>query len=174
MLMLSFARRSAPATSPRLRSEHPPSYFYLLHVALVARVLALGGRSRRSFEPESQPLLPQDEARDPQESSSANHTSFFPPQYRIVLAAGQLVLRQGGVIRDIANWGTFTLPKPISRHEMRHTRGHYFVMRFDSSVRTQEEISRTLRLDPRMIRTSSVKLGDGKLETLSKFGKVPW
>lgn len=93
---------------------------------------------------------------------------------RIVLAAGQLVLRQGGVIRDIANWGTFTLPKPVSRHEMRHTRGHYFVMRFDAGVRTQDEISRNLRLDPRMIRTSSVKLGDGRLETLSKFGKVPW
>lgn len=84
------------------------------------------------------------------------------------------MLRQGGVIRDIANWGTFTLPKPVSRHEMRHTRGHYFVMRFDAGVRTQDEISRNLRLDPRMIRTSSVKLGDGRLETLSKFGKVPW
>ncbi|KAH8899015.1 ribosomal protein S6 [Thozetella sp. PMI_491] len=92
----------------------------------------------------------------------------------IVLAAGQLVLRQGGVIRDIANWGTFLLPKPITRHEMRHTRGHYFVMRFDSGVRTQEEVHSTLRLDPRIIRASSVRLGDNKLSALSKLSKVQW
>ena len=78
------------------------------------------------------------------------------------------------MVRDIANWGTFALPRPVTRHEMRHTRGHYFVMRIDAGIRTQEQLSRTLRLDPRIIRSSSVKLGGGKLETLSRIGKVPW
>ncbi|KAI0399887.1 hypothetical protein F4802DRAFT_529876 [Xylaria palmicola] len=52
---------------------------------------------------------------------------------------------------------------------MRHTRGYYFAMRFDSSITTQEEVRKMLRLDPRMIRHSSVKLGDGKLGTMSRL-----
>lgn len=47
-------------------------------------------------------------------------------------------------------------------------------MRFDASSRTQEAVRKTLALDPRVIRSTSVKLGDGKLETLSRFGKVEW
>ncbi|KAI1160864.1 hypothetical protein F5B18DRAFT_473212 [Nemania serpens] len=92
----------------------------------------------------------------------------------IVLAAGQLVLRQKGVIRGLQNWGEFSLPRTISAHQMRHTTGYYFAMRFDASVSTQEEIRNMLRLDPRMIRHSSVKLGDGKLGTMSRLGAIDW
>ncbi|KAK3334119.1 ribosomal protein S6 [Cercophora scortea] len=92
----------------------------------------------------------------------------------IVLTAGQLILRQGGVIRDVQNWGVFMLPSAISRHQTRHTRGHYFVMRYDAGIKTHEEVRNTLAIDPRVIRAANVKLGDGKLATLSKFGKVPW
>ncbi|KAI1348669.1 37S ribosomal protein Mrp17 [Xylaria sp. FL0043] len=92
----------------------------------------------------------------------------------IVLAAGQLVLQQRGVIRGIQNWGEFSLPKAISVHQMRHTTGYYFAMRFDASVATQEDVRKMLRLDPRMIRHSSVKLGDGKLGTMSRIGGVDW
>jgi small subunit ribosomal protein S6 len=38
--------------------------------------------------------------------------------------------------------------------------GHYFVMQFDSSIPVQNEIRRTLGLDPRMIRFSILKVGD--------------
>ncbi|KAI1206582.1 ribosomal protein S6 [Annulohypoxylon truncatum] len=92
----------------------------------------------------------------------------------IVLTAGQLILQQKGVIRGIANWGVFLLPKPTSVHQMRHHQGHYFAMRFDGSVATQDAVRNMLALDPRMIRHSSVKLGDGKLETMSRFGKPRW
>ncbi|KAI0502880.1 37S ribosomal protein Mrp17 [Xylaria bambusicola] len=92
----------------------------------------------------------------------------------IVLAAGQLVLQQKGVIRGLQNWGEFSLPKAISVHQMRHTTGYYFAMRFDSSVATQEEVRQMLRLDPRMIRHSSVKLGDGKLATMARMGGINW
>ncbi|KAI3320358.1 ribosomal protein S6 [Xylariaceae sp. AK1471] len=92
----------------------------------------------------------------------------------IVLAAGQLVLQKKGVIRGLQNWGEFSLPKAISVHQARHTTGHYFAMRFDSSVSTQEEVRNMLRLDPRMIRHSSVKLGDGKLDTMSRMGGIDW
>lgn len=57
---------------------------------------------------------------------------------------------------------------------MKHHHGHYFVMRYDSSTRVHDDVRKTLRLEPRMIRTAHVKLGDGKLETLSRFGKPKW
>ncbi|KAJ8118637.1 hypothetical protein ONZ43_g3954 [Nemania bipapillata] len=93
---------------------------------------------------------------------------------RIVLAAGQLVLQQKGVIRGLQNWGEFSLPKATSVHQMRHTTGYYFAMRFDASVATQEDVRKMLRLDPRMIRHSSVRLGDGKLSTMSRLGGIDW
>jgi len=66
------------------------------------------------------------------------------------------------------------LPRPVSKHQARHTRGHYFVMRYDSGIKTHNEVRNTLAIDPRMIRAANVKLGDGKLATLSKFGQIPW
>ncbi|ORY63473.1 ribosomal protein S6 [Pseudomassariella vexata] len=92
----------------------------------------------------------------------------------IVQAAGSLILRQRGVIRGIANWGVFSLPKAISIHQRRHQTGHYFCLRYDASVKTQEEVKQVLAKDPRIIRHTNVKLGDGKLETMSKFGGVDW
>ena len=48
-------------------------------------------------------------------------------------------------------------------------------MRYDASSRIQDDVRKTLGLDPRMIKFSSVKLGNGKLETLSKIGgMIPW
>lgn len=78
------------------------------------------------------------------------------------------------MIRSIANWGVFALPRAVSRNQMRHYNGHYFVVRYDASVATQEQVRQTLGLDPRVVRSTSVKLGDGKLERLSKFGPVEW
>lgn len=57
---------------------------------------------------------------------------------------------------------------------MRHYNGHYFVLRYDAASKTQEQVRNTLALDPRVVRSTSVKLGDGKLSSLSKFGTVEW
>ncbi|PSR81104.1 ribosomal protein S6 [Coniella lustricola] len=92
----------------------------------------------------------------------------------LVSAAGQLILRQGGVIRSINNWGIFSLPRAISKDQTLHHNGHYFVMRYDASTKTQQDVTNAMRLDPRMIRSTSVKLGDGKLETMSRFGQIDW
>jgi ribosomal protein S6 len=93
---------------------------------------------------------------------------------RIAQTVGSLVLKNGGVIRGLSNWGVFSLPKPISIHQMKHTHGHYFVMRYDSSTKVHQDVRSTLRLEPRMIRAAHVKLGDGKLETVSRFGPPKW
>lgn len=48
-------------------------------------------------------------------------------------------------------------------------------MRYDASSATQLSVRNTLGLDPRMIKFSTVKLGDGTLESISKIGGViPW
>ena len=85
-----------------------------------------------------------------------------------------MVLRSGGVVRGLANWGVFSLPRPVSIHQMKHTHGHYFVVRYDASASTHSDVRKTLRLEPRMIRAAHVKLGDGKLESLARFGAPKW
>ncbi|CAN8096568.1 unnamed protein product [Discula destructiva] len=92
----------------------------------------------------------------------------------IVMAAGSTVLREGGVVRSIDNWGVFTLPRALSKNQQLYHNGHYFVMRYDAGARAQESVRNTMRLDVRVLRATSVKLGDGKLETLSKFGQINW
>jgi len=58
---------------------------------------------------------------------------------------------------------------------MLHTDGHYFIMRYDASSKTQDSVRKTLGLDPRMIKFSTVKLGDGTLESISKIsGSIHW
>ncbi|KAM3084542.1 hypothetical protein ACMFMG_001355 [Clarireedia jacksonii] len=93
----------------------------------------------------------------------------------IARTAGSLVLRSGGTIRGIRNWGVSSLPRRTRKHQAKYQDGHYFVMRFDASSKTQDEVRNTLGVDPRMIKFSSVKLGDGTLESLSKIGgTIPW
>jgi len=89
----------------------------------------------------------------------------------IARTAGSLVLRNGGVVRGLTNWGVFHLPKPRSgpRGGTKHNVGHYFIMRFDSGVETQQLIRRTLGLEPRLLRFNVVKLGT-TLKELSEIG----
>ncbi|KAG0648646.1 30S ribosomal S6 [Hyphodiscus hymeniophilus] len=93
----------------------------------------------------------------------------------IARTAGALILNSGGTIRGIKNWGVFSLPKRTRKHQAVYTDGHYFIMRYDASSKIQDEVRGVLGLDPRMIKFSSVKLGDGTLESLSKVGgQIPW
>ncbi|PMD22070.1 ribosomal protein S6 [Hyaloscypha hepaticicola] len=93
----------------------------------------------------------------------------------IARTTGSLILSSGGTIRGIKNWGVFSLPKRTRKHQAQYHNGHYFIMRYDASSRIQDDVRKTLGLDPRMIKFSSVKLGDGTLESLSKIGgSIPW
>jgi len=93
----------------------------------------------------------------------------------IARTTGSLILNSGGTIRSIKNWGISSLPKRTRKHQAIYTDGHYFIMRYDASSQIQDNVRKTLGLDPRMIKFSSVKLGDGTLESLSKIGwNIPW
>ncbi|KAI9795441.1 MAG: hypothetical protein M1833_007040 [Piccolia ochrophora] len=92
----------------------------------------------------------------------------------IAKSAGTIILRSGGVVRGLTNWGPFSLPRRTRVHQATYSQGHYFIMRFDASGKIQSSIKRTLGLDPRMIRFSVVKMGD-KLEKLAEVeGKCTW
>jgi small subunit ribosomal protein S6 len=99
---------------------------------------------------------------------------------RIARTTGTLVLRSNGVIRGLTNWGPFRLPRSVTKHQSRYTTGHYFIMRFDSSATVQENVRRTLGLDPRMVRFSVVRLGGSRgkntgLEGIKDIsGHVDW
>ncbi|KAG9735030.1 ribosomal protein S6, partial [Aureobasidium melanogenum] len=92
----------------------------------------------------------------------------------IAKTTGNIVLNSGGVVRGITNWGVFHLPKPMRKNTVTHNTGHYFVVRFDSSARTQHAVRRTLGLDPRMLRYSVVKMGGTLDELRSVVGEVQW
>lgn len=93
---------------------------------------------------------------------------------RIARTAGNQVLSAGGVVRGLTNWGTFLLPKPARKQGALYHNGHYFIMRFDSSAKTQHAVKRTLGLDPRMIRYSMVKVGTKLDEVRDVGGKADW
>jgi len=90
----------------------------------------------------------------------------------ITRTAGHLILNSGGVVRGLTNWGTFYLPKPARKEGATYVEGHYFIMRFDASPRTQHAVRKTLGLDPRMIRYSVVGMGSKLEEIKSIEGKA--
>ncbi|KAI9051463.1 hypothetical protein LZ554_004509 [Drepanopeziza brunnea f. sp. 'monogermtubi'] len=93
----------------------------------------------------------------------------------IARTTGSLILRNGGTIRGIRNWGVWSLPKRTRKHQAQYSDGHYFIMRYDASSKVQDDVRKTLGLDPRMIKFGSVKLGDGTLGKLSRIGgEIPW
>ena len=94
-------------------------------------------------------------------------------QYRIAKTAGMIVLNSGGVVRGYTNWGTLLLPARAKKHQATHHFGHYFIMRFDSSGKTQQVIRTTLGLDPRMVKFSVIKLGH-RLDQVDKVGGKEW
>ncbi|PHH59103.1 hypothetical protein CDD81_3798 [Ophiocordyceps australis] len=92
----------------------------------------------------------------------------------IAFTIGSSILRSGGVIRGVANWGVYQLPRPITSHQTNYTHGHHFVVRYDSSSTAHQELRNNLRLEPRMLRTAHVRLGNGKLASLASYGAPVW
>ena len=88
--------------------------------------------------------------------------------------AGTIILNSGGVVRGVTNWGVFQLPKPTRKHQMTHTSGHHFILRFDASAAAQHQLRRTMSLDPRLIRYTLVKMGS-KLDDIADVpGDAAW
>ncbi|KAH3899805.1 mitochondrial 37S ribosomal protein bS6m SCDLUD_004098 [Saccharomycodes ludwigii] len=75
---------------------------------------------------------------------------------------GKLIIQNRGVVRDIVPMGARRLPSIIKKDQEQHFQGYHFLMLFDSSSAVQSEILRTLKNDPRVIRSSIVKVDNTK------------
>ncbi|CCJ29224.1 unnamed protein product [Pneumocystis jirovecii] len=78
----------------------------------------------------------------------------------LVKTSGSVIINKGGIIRDLEDWGNIVLPKKIKKHQQTHCEGHHWTMLFDSSPQTQFEVNKILKLDPRIIRHSIIRLGN--------------
>lgn len=75
---------------------------------------------------------------------------------------GKLVIQNRGVVRKILPMGSKLLPKIMRKDQEQHFQGYHFLMLFDSSAAVQSEILRTLKNDPRVIRSSIVRVNNDK------------
>ncbi|KAG5518595.1 hypothetical protein PMAC_002991 [Pneumocystis sp. 'macacae'] len=87
----------------------------------------------------------------------------------LVKTSGSIIINKGGIIRELEDWGNMVLPKKIKKHQQIHYEGHHWTMLFDSNPQTQHEINRILKLDPRIIRYSIIKLGNKLCEISEKI-----
>lgn len=71
---------------------------------------------------------------------------------------GKLIIQNRGVVRKIVPMGNKALPKIIKKDQEQHFQGYHFLMLFDASGPVQSEILRTLKKDPRVIRSNIVKV----------------
>ncbi|AQZ12388.1 MRP17 (YKL003C) [Zygosaccharomyces parabailii] len=75
---------------------------------------------------------------------------------------GKLVIQNRGVVRKIVPMGNRLLPKIMKKDQEKHFQGYHFLMLFDSSAGVQSEILRTLKNDPRVIRSFIAKVKTDK------------
>ncbi|QLL30621.1 hypothetical protein HG536_0A04390 [Torulaspora globosa] len=80
----------------------------------------------------------------------------------LVATIGKLVIQNRGVVRKILPIGNKLLPKVMKKDQEQHFQGYHFLMLFDSSAAVQSEILRTLKNDPRVIRSSIIKVQNDK------------
>lgn len=77
---------------------------------------------------------------------------------KVASTVGKLILNNRGLVRNITSLGPRPLPKIMTKDREQHFQGYHFVMGFDSSSAVQQELFRTLRRDPRILRCSIIKV----------------
>ncbi|KAI0769664.1 ribosomal protein S6 [Trametes elegans] len=86
------------------------------------------------------------------------------PEYKhikdLVTRAATHILDNGGVVRKLDSWGTKTLPQKMRRAKQTYSIGDYWTMQFDASPSTLRGLNGIMRHDPRVIRWTSLKVGD--------------
>lgn len=63
-----------------------------------------------------------------------------------------------GIVRRIISLGPRYLPKLFRKDQEIHFQGSYFTMLFDSSPSVQNELTRILKNDPRVLRSTIFKV----------------
>ncbi|CAO1631709.1 unnamed protein product [Sympodiomycopsis kandeliae] len=90
-------------------------------------------------------------------------TAYSPssaPFRELIRSTSRLVVDNGGVVRGMQYWGLRNLPQRARRHQQYHTKGDYFLMHFDTNPPVLSQLSSRLRMDPRVVKWTTLKLGD--------------
>ncbi|KAI0311185.1 hypothetical protein OF83DRAFT_1223916, partial [Amylostereum chailletii] len=69
---------------------------------------------------------------------------------------------RGGAVKSLpCYWGLKTLPQRMRSHKVNHGFGEYYwMMHFDALPTNQRDLFKLLRKDPRVIRTTMLKMGE--------------
>lgn len=102
----------------------------------------------------------------------SNPLSSSKEAKELATTIGKLIIQNRGVIRRIVPMGTRLLPKIIKQDQEQHFQGYHFLILFDSSAPVQSEILRTLKKDPRVIRSSIVRVDNKQLDVSSSIERA--
>ncbi|GAA6000942.1 mitochondrial 37S ribosomal protein bS6m MRP17 [Rhodotorula paludigena] len=113
----------------------------------------------------------------------AKHSSNLAPLHQLLRSSSALVAQSGGVVRSLDHWGTRNLPAPMKVGKRRggggggedggagKLTGDYWTMRFDCSPPVLSALNSRLRLDPSVLRWTTLKVG-ATLEQVTDLGKT--
>ncbi|GAA5905114.1 bS6m family ribosomal protein [Sporobolomyces salmoneus] len=111
----------------------------------------------------------------------AQHSAQLAPLRSLTASASSLVHNNGGVVRTLDHWGTRNLPARAKIGKRRGGGGSaeggpgagwigdYWTMRFDCNPPTLTALNERLRLDPLVLRWTTLKVGS----TLSQVTNPP-
>ncbi|KAL8280630.1 hypothetical protein RQP46_006953 [Phenoliferia psychrophenolica] len=104
----------------------------------------------------------------------ASHHAQLAPIRTLATTTSSLILANGGVVRSLDHWGTRNLPQRMKRGDgssfsgvcVRRALG-YWTMRFDANPPTVAALNERLRLDPRVLRWTTLKVGTTLAQVIS-------
>ncbi|KAK4052975.1 hypothetical protein OIO90_004099 [Microbotryomycetes sp. JL221] len=91
----------------------------------------------------------------------AARNSALAPIRALTTTASSLIVKNGGVVRTFDYWGNRHLPQPFKRGQdsPKAVAGDYWTMKFDANPPTVAALRDRLRLDPRVLRWTVLKVG---------------
>ncbi|GAA6003287.1 hypothetical protein JCM10207_001844 [Rhodosporidiobolus poonsookiae] len=100
----------------------------------------------------------------------AKHHTSLAPLHSLLRSTTQLVTQNHGVVRTVDHWGTRNLPSKMKVGKRRgggggaeggsgELMGDYLSLTFDCSPPTLSQLNTRLRLDPSVLRWTTLKLG---------------
>ncbi|POY74308.1 hypothetical protein BMF94_2502 [Rhodotorula taiwanensis] len=110
----------------------------------------------------------------------AKHHSSLSPLQTLIRTSSALISDNGGVVRHLDHWGTRNLPQRMKVGKRRgggggagedavSSTGDYFTLRFDCNPPTLQTLTSRLRLDPSVLRFTTLKIGS----TLDQIANAP-
>ncbi|PWN91577.1 hypothetical protein FA10DRAFT_300176 [Acaromyces ingoldii] len=78
----------------------------------------------------------------------------------LIRSTSRLIMDHGGAVRGVQYWQRRALAQRARRHQQYHETGDHFLLHFDTNPRILNQLSSRLRADPRVIKWTTLKLGE--------------